>query len=70
MASPEVRRVYLAMSRRRVSLPACVSFNLVPPLFQQTPRLQALDGKPVHLSLEKLTFRDVLQSEPLRRSEE
>src|SRR5215207_11390559 len=30
MASPEVRRVYLAMSRRSASLPACVSFNLVP----------------------------------------
>ncbi|HZA91336.1 MAG TPA: hypothetical protein VE420_01820, partial [Gemmatimonadales bacterium] len=38
--------------------------QLSPPLFQQTPRFQALDGKPIHLSLEKLTFGHVLQSEP------
>jgi hypothetical protein len=40
-----------------------------PPLFQQTPRFQALDRKPIHLSLEKLTFGDVFQREPLRRAE-
>ncbi len=30
-----------------------------PPLFQQTPPLQALKRKPIHLSLKKLTFGDV-----------
>ena len=40
-----------------------------PPFFQQTPPLQALDRKPIHLSLEKLTFGDVFQGEPLRRAE-
>jgi hypothetical protein len=34
-------------------------------LFQQTPRFQALDGKPIHLSLEKLTCCHALQREPL-----
>ena len=34
--------------------------QLSPMLFQQTPRFQALDGKPIHLSLEKLGFGDVV----------
>jgi hypothetical protein len=38
--------------------------QLSPPLFQQTPRFQALDGKPIHLSLEKLTCCHALQREP------
>ena len=38
--------------------------QLSPPLFQQTPRFHALDGKPIHLSLEKLTCCHALQREP------
>ena len=43
--------------------------QLSPFLFQQIPSFQALNGKPIHFTLENLTFGDVLYSEPLRRTE-
>ena len=38
------------------------------PVFQQTPSFQALDRNPIHLSLEKLGFSDVLQRQLFRRA--
>src|SRR3954471_7594402 len=49
------RRIYLAMSRRSVSLPAYVSVNLVPRCSSRPPPFQALNRKPIHLSLEEPT---------------
>ena len=56
--------VYCAMSRRSVSLLACVT-QPSPPPFQQTPRFQTLDGSQ-SISRSK---SDVFQNELLRRTE-